>query len=111
MGGLPPGPTTTKLYGNSTEAVQLYMVGPSAHRSANFTVTYRLMQTSTCQPHGLNITVQGWANWPTNSRGTLSISFRGAQVGANSTRAAFGGQGGTRLVFDWSDSVKANPAS
>jgi RHS repeat-associated protein len=109
--GLPSGATAIKLYGNSTEALQLYSIGAPGHLVANFTVAYSLMETSGCEPHGLTITIQGWATWPSDKGGTLRLGFRGAQVWANSTQAAFGGNGGSRLVFDWSDSMKADPTS
>ena len=51
VAGFPQGQTTIKLFGNSTEALQLYTIGPSAHPTANFTVAYHLMQTANgCEP-------------------------------------------------------------
>jgi RHS repeat-associated protein len=109
--GFPPGATAIKLYGNSTEALQLYSIGAPGHLVANFTVAYHLMETSACEPHGLTITIQGVASWPNPKGGTLSIGFRGEQAWANSTQADFGGQKGATLAFDWADSTKADPAS
>jgi len=109
--GLPSGAATIRLYGNSTEALQLYTVGPAAHPTANFTVAYHLRQTSPCQTGGVKVTIQGWADWPSASGGTLRIIFNGQQVSANSTGVSFGGRGGMALVFSWSDSMKAVPTA
>ncbi|MGA2198460.1 MAG: RHS repeat-associated core domain-containing protein [Nitrososphaerales archaeon] len=109
--GFPSGTTAIRLYGNSTELLQLYMVEMGGRTTANFTVTYKLAQTSGCEPHGVKVTIQGWVNWPGSSGGMLRIAFLGQQVSSNSTEVAFGGHGGKKLVFDWSDSMKQNPAS
>jgi RHS repeat-associated protein len=111
--GFPNGQTTIKLYGNTTEALQLYSVGTPGHLTANFTVAYHLMQTTGgCDPHGVEVTIQGWADWPGGATGgTLAISFNGPRLPANVTGVSFGGRGGMKLVFDWSDSMGTVPTA
>ncbi|MDA4122812.1 MAG: hypothetical protein OK456_06500, partial [Thaumarchaeota archaeon] len=106
--GFPAGATAMKLYANSTEALQLYTVGPAA-RIANFSVVYQLA-TQACLPHGLGIAIQGSVNWP-GAQGTLKLGFSGKLLSWNSSQAAFGGLGGGGFVFDWSDSMKAYPST
>ncbi len=63
--GYPAGATTIRLYGNSTEALQLYTVGPAAHPIGQL---HRLLpphaDRSGCEPHGVKVTIQGSVNWP-----------------------------------------------
>jgi RHS repeat-associated protein len=109
--GFPAGPTTIRLYGNTTEALQLYTVGPAANPTANFTVAYHLMKTASgCDPSGIEVTIKGTVNWPTGS-GTLQLTFHGQRPTLNATGVSFGGKDGMKLFFDWSDSMSSVPTS
>ncbi|MGA2664039.1 MAG: RHS repeat-associated core domain-containing protein [Nitrososphaerales archaeon] len=110
--GYPGGQATVTLYGNSTGAVFLYTVGPLAAPTANFTVSYVLRPTTACAPGGVDVSIVGSvSDWPSPGTGKLRLSLQGQQVSANQTQVKFGGHDGMALVFDWSDTVPANPTA
>ncbi len=106
--GLPQGNETTSLEANDTAALQSYQVYSGDMPVASATVSYNVRYQS-CYPAGLDIKIQGMADWGAQAGGNISFKFREKPVELGTDEAWFGNQSGTMLGFDWNDSAALSP--
>jgi RHS repeat-associated protein len=121
-GGLPTGILSVSLRGNTTTAVQTFLVKAGPTVLASITVTYSV-NVQSCYPTGLKVDIKGSVGWPSH-RGTILIPFKripkafvqSPPVRGNSSgttppmRVYFGNSSGILLGFDWSDSEALHPS-
>jgi YD repeat-containing protein len=110
--GSPVNIMSSSLIGNSTEAIQNFTLStslvPDAKISVIYSITYQF-----CQPSGLSINFLGNLGLPsTLTDQTFGIKFLGVPSNVASTTSWFtsnNGVVGTRIGFDWSDSIAHSP--
>jgi RHS repeat-associated protein len=108
--GLPSGNVATTLSANSTFALERYVDIGGGKTLANVTVTYGL-RYQYCQPAGLEMTIDGTADWADQNSGVLSVNLGRAPNVVNGERASFANSStGTSIAFDWSDSASMSPS-
>jgi YD repeat-containing protein len=101
----------TTLFGNSTEAVQNFVVMSGILTVANVSVTYSLRR-SFCQPAGLTIAISGQLLLLLNQTASviLSLPFESQPYEVAGSQADFGSNSsGTILGFNWADSNSYSP--
>jgi RHS repeat-associated protein len=107
--GLPRGNVTTSLLANSTAAFENYLVTVGRRTVANVTVAYSVRYQD-CQPAGLNIAIQGTADWGSPRSGILKVVMSAGPSRVEGDRASFDNSSAwASLGFDWSDGAKLNP--
>ena len=104
LSGLPAGAQQSSLVANATTATEQYTVMTNNQSSAHVDISYQIRKQF-CVDAGLEITINGTANWGQAGRGILSLEFGNMPTTVEDNQILFGNTSGVSLGFNWNDSA------